>query len=65
MILPELIKYLNKRIKAYFYDGRIIEGILIYVPPKNTKDKRDPSYFKIGSSTFGSLEVQRVEEVKR
>lgn len=65
MIMTDLIKYLNKRVKAFFYDGRIIEGIITYVPPKSTKDKREPSYFKIGSSTFGPLEVQRVEEVQK
>lgn len=64
MIMPELIKYLGKKIRAYFYDGRVIEGKLFYYPPRSTKDKREASYFKIGSSTFGPLEVQRVEEVK-
>ena len=65
MIMSELIKYLGKEIRAFFYDGRILKGHLSYYPSRNNKDKREPSYFKIGSSTFGPLEVQRVEEVKR
>ena len=65
MTLPDLIPYIDKDVRVYLFDGRIIEGKLSFIPARNTRFVKNEFCFTLGKIKFGPLGVWKIEEVEK
>lgn len=65
MTLPDLIPYIDKDVRLYMFDGRIIEGKLSFIPARNTKFAKNEFCFTLGKNKFGPMAVWKLEEVTK
>ena len=64
MILTDLFEYIGKRIRVYLNDGRVLEGVLEYIPTYSEMYQfRRVKHFYIGEESFRCHYVQKVEEI--
>lgn len=68
MILTDLMEYVGKRVRVYLLDGRVIEGILEYVPAYSEMyNYRKAKHFYIslpdGEWSFRAYHVEKVVEL--
>ena len=68
MIITDLMEYVGKRVKVYFEDGNIKEGVLGYVHSFSEQyGFKKPKHFylpqKDGDLCFRAWHVKKVEEV--
>ena len=64
MIITDLMEYVGKRVKVYFEDGDIKEGVLGYVHSFSEQyGYRKPKHFYIDNLGFRAYHVKKVEEV--
>jgi hypothetical protein len=68
MILTDLMEYVGKRVRVYLLDGRVLEGILKYVPAYSEMyNYRKAKHFYIslpdGEWDFRAYHVDKVVEL--
>ena len=64
MILTELLEYVGKNVRVYLTNGRILEGVLHYVPTYSaTYEFRRAKHFYINRESFRCHHVEKVEEL--
>lgn len=68
MILTDLLEYVGKRVRLEFNDGRVVEGVLEYVPTYSSMyNYRRAKHFYITlpdeELAFRSYHVEKVVEI--